>query len=353
MPVLKEDGTVRICGDYKLTINKASKLEAYPLPRIEDLFTSFTGGKSFTKLDLSHAYLQLEREENSREYVTINMQKDLYRYTRLSFGVSSPPAIFQRTMENLVQGIKHTVVYIDDILVTGSSEDEHLSHLESVLHKLKVAGMRLKKKKFLFMAPEVEYLGHLISQKGLQPTKEKVKAIAEVPRPHNVSELKAFLGLLNYYGKFLPNLATTMAPLYQLLHKTTVWKWGATQEKAFGAAKELLQSPQLLVHYDCVKDLVLTCDASPYGVGAVLAHRQADGTEQPIGYASRTLAPAERRYTQVDKEGLAILFGVKKFNRYICGRDSPYIRTTNPLCISSIRQKPFHQWLQRGCNVGP
>ncbi len=111
-----------------------------------------------------------------------------------------------------------------------------------------------------------------------------------------------------------------MAPLYQLLHKTAVWKSGATQEKAFGAAKELLQSPQLLVHYDCVKDLVLTCDASPYWVGAILAHCQADGTEQPIGYASRTLAPAERQYAQVDKEALAILVGVKKFHPYIYGR---------------------------------
>ena len=106
-----------------------------------------------------------------------------------------------------------------------------------------------------------------------------MKAIAEAPRPKNITELKAFLGLLNFYGKFLSNLATTVAPLYRLLQKKTEWQWGPAQEKAFGEAKELLQSPQLLAHYDSEKDLVLSCDASPYGVGAVLAHRLADGTE--------------------------------------------------------------------------
>ena len=239
VPVVKEDGSVRICGDYKMTVNQASKLESYPIPKIEDLFTSLTGGKHFTKLDLSHAYQQLELEESSRAYVTINTQKGLFRYTRLPFGVSSAPAIFQRTMENLLQGFKHVVVYIDDILITGSTDEEHLSNLKGVLHKLKEAGMRLKRKKCFFMRPEVEYLGHRISQKGLQPTKEKVKAIAEAPRPKNITELKAFLGLLNFYGKFLSNLATTVAPLYRLLQKKTEWQWGPAQEKAFGEAKEL------------------------------------------------------------------------------------------------------------------
>lgn len=144
------------------------------------------------------------------------------------------------------------------------------------------------------MAPKVEYLGYLISQGGIQPTEEKVKAIAEAPRPTGTSELKAFLGLLNYYGKFLPDLVTKVSPLYQLLHKNAAWRWGATQEKAFNATKVALQSPPLLAHYDSSKDLVLSCDASPVGVGTVLAHWLADGTEQPIAYVSRTLAPAEQ-----------------------------------------------------------
>ena len=142
------------------------------------------------------------------------------------------------------------------------------------------------------MAPSVEYLGHRISREGLQPTEEKVKAITQAPPPSNVSELKAFLGLINYYGKFLKDLSTTLAPLYQLLQKQTQWKWKAEQEEAFEQAKNLLKSPQLLVHYDSQKELILTCDASPVGLGAVLSHKMEDGTERPMGYASRSLNAA-------------------------------------------------------------
>ena len=227
VPVLKKDGSVRICGDYRLTVNQAAKLETYPLPKIDDLLTSLAGGKTFTKLDLAHAYQQVELEKDSRKFVTINTHKGLFEYTRLPFGVASAPALFQRTMENLLQGLKHVCVYLDDILVTGSSEREHLDNLAEVLKRLESAGMRLKRSKCEFMLPSVEYLGHKISDKGLQPTEGKIKAIVEAPAPQNVSQLKAFLGMLNYYTKFLPNISSRLAPLYKLLQKAVVWSWGA------------------------------------------------------------------------------------------------------------------------------
>lgn len=219
VPVLKKDGGIRICGDYKLTVNRAAKVDTYPLPRIEDLFTSLAGGKTFSKLDLAHAYQQVPLDETARKYVTINTQKGLFQYTRLPFGVSSAPAIFQRTMDNLLQGIPQVCVYLDDILVTGKSTEEHLKNLEEVLSRLKNAGMHLKRSKWAFLLPQVEYLGHQISEKGLQPTAQKLKAIVEAPAPHNVSQLKSFLGMINYYSKFLPNLSTQLALLYSLLQK--------------------------------------------------------------------------------------------------------------------------------------
>ena len=170
------------------------------------------------------------------------------------------------------------------------------------------------------MAEEVVYLGHRINREGIQPMDEKVQAISKTPRPTNTSELWAFLGLVNFYGKFMNNLSTVLAPLYKLLRKGVAWQWKLAQDKAFERAKELLRSPQLLVHYDPNKDLVLTCDASPYGLGAVLAHKMDDGPERPIEYASRTLSPAEKNYAQIDKEALAIVFGVKRFHRYLYGR---------------------------------
>ena len=307
VPVLKPDGSVRICGDFKLTANVATKLETYPLPRIDDLFTSLAGGQHFSKLDLSHAYLQLPLAEESQPIVTVNTHKGLYRYQRLPFGVSSAPAVFQRTMETLLQGIPNVCVYLDDILVTGPSSATHLRNLEEVLTRLEDAGMRLKKEKCAFLMEEIEYLGHKISREGLQPTEGKIRAVAEAPVPTRVSELRSFLGLVNYYGKFLPDLATAAAPLYSLLRKTAQWCWGQAQQSAFEKVKTLLQSSDLLVHFDPQKEIILACDASPYGVGAVLSHCMEDGSERPIAYASRSLSIAERKYSHLDKEALAIV----------------------------------------------
>ena len=269
---------------------------------------------------MSQAYLQLPLDEESKEYVTVNTHKGLYRYNRLPFGISSAPSIFQRTMETLLQGIKGVLVYIDDILVTGPTLEEHLSTLDKVLEKLGRAGLRLNKPKCFFLQPSIEYLGHIIDKDGLHPTEEKVRAIKEAPKPRNVSELRSFFGIINYYGRFLPNLSSKLAPLYKLLQKDAKWTWGRKQNEAFRAAKSALQDDSLLVHYDESKPLVLACDASQYGLGAVLSHVMDDGKERPVAYASRTLTPAEKNYSQIEKEGLAIIFGVKKFHNFLFGR---------------------------------
>lgn len=320
VPVLKGDGRVRICGDYKVTINRAAKIDKYPIPRIEELFASLAGGKTFTKLDLSHAYLQVPLAAESQQYVTVNTHKGLFKYKRLPFGVASAPAIFQRVMETLLQGIAGVCVYLDDILVTGSSEGEHLHNLTQVLQRLANAGMRLKKQKCEFMLSSVSYLGHVISAAGLHTEEAKVRAVVDAPQPKNVTELRSFLGMVNYYGRFLPDLATTLSPLYSLLRQTTSWLWGTKQNKAFRAVKEQIKSGRVLTHFDDRLPLVLACDASPYGLGAVLSHRMSDGCERPVGFASRTLTKAEQNYSHLDKEALAIVYGVKKYHQYLFGR---------------------------------
>ena len=263
-----------------------------------------------------------------KKYVTVNTQKGLYQYTRLPFGVASAPSIFQRTMDSLLQGIPKVCIYLDDILITGATEAEHLHNLQEVLNRLEQAGMCLKKDKCALLLPQVEYLGHQISQKGLHPTKEKVRAIVEAPAPQNITQLKSFLGMLNYYSKFLPNLSTLLAPLYKLLHKKTSWQWDEAQQEAFCKAKELLVSSPVLVHFDPAKPLGLSCDASPYGIGAVLSHKLANGTEHPVAYASRSLSPAELNYAQLDKEDLAIIFSVKQ---YLLGRKFTIYSDHKPL----------------------
>ena len=320
VPVMKKDGTsLRICGDFKVTVNQVSKLDKYPIPKIDDLFAQLAGGKRFTKLDMSQAYQQLVLEEDSRKYVVINTHRGLFRYNRLPFGISSAPGIFQRVMESLLSGIPGVVVYIDDVLVTGKTQEEHLKALDEALGRMREAGLRLKKDKCVFLAPSVVYLGHRIDEQGLHPVAEKLQALQEAPRPTNVSELKSYLGLLTYYAKFLPNLSTVLAPLYRLLKHQEVWKWLTEQEKAFQKSKELMMCSQLLVHFDPKLEIRLACDASAYGVGAVLSHKMPDGSEKPVGFASRTLTETEKKYSQVEKEALACVYGVKHFHAYLLG----------------------------------
>ena len=306
-----KDGSIRVCGDYKLTVNRVSSVDAYPLPRVDNLLASTTNAKIFTKLDLSNAYLQLELDEDSQKQVTISTHKGLYKYNPLPIGVSSAPSIF---LEGIVAGIPNVVAYIDDILVVGSSEEDHLRTLDIILKQLEDVGLRLKLAKCAFMMDRVEYLGHLISGDGIQPTEDKKRAILEAPTPQNLQQLRSFLGLLNYYGKFLPNLASILSSLYSLQKKKARWHWGREQEEAFSKAKYLLTSAKVLVPYDPNRKLILPCDASPNGIGAVLSHQFEDGSECPIAYASRTLAPAEKKYCQLEKEGLAIVYGGKKFH---------------------------------------
>ena len=319
VPVVKSDGSVRVCGDYKVTVNQFSKLDNYPIPKTEDLLATLGGSQTFTKLDMSQAYNQLQLDEESRVYTTINTHRGLYQYNRLPFGISSSPGIFQRTMENLLQNIPFVIVRADDILVGGTDDCDHLSNLETVLSRLAQAGVRLRKDKCSFMVPEVIYCGLLINDKGIQPVQGKVEAIQNAPEPTTVSQLKSFLGMLNYYHKFLPGIATVLEPLHKLLRKGQQWSWEQPQQQAFQKAKELLQSAELLVHYDPKKRLILASDASDYGVGAVLSHRMPDGTERPISYMSRSLNEAERNYSTFEKEALAVIFGVKKFHQYLYG----------------------------------
>ena len=342
VPVVKSDGnSVRICGDFKVTINRVARVEKYPLPRVDDLYAKLSGGQKFTKLDLQNAYLQVELDEQSKRFVTINTQKGLFRYNRLPFGVSSAPAIFQRIMDQLIGGMPFVCASMDDILITGRNNEEHLKNVDEVLRRLTAAGLKLNRAKCVFMAPEVVYLGFRIDSVGLHPVKEKIEAIANAPAPRDITELRSYLGGLNYYAKFIPNLSSELKDLHILLGKNIAFTWGKKQNDAFIRSKEILLSTSVLIHYDPSKELILSTDASPYGLGAVLAHRLPDGTERPINFASRTLIAAERNYSQLEKEALSIVWGVKKFHQYLFGRNFTIYNDHRPLESLLSETKPI------------
>lgn len=331
VPVAKKNGAVRVCGDFKVTINPVLQAERYPLPRIEDIFANLSGGKRFSKIDLAEAYLQMEMEEESKVYLTIHTHKGLYQYNRLVFGVASAPAIWQRAMDQVLQGVPGTQCYLDDIIVTGANEEEHLENLRKVLKRLEDYGLRAKREKCEFFKSSVAYCGHIIDSLGLHKCQEKIKAVLKAPHPQDVSQLRSFLGFVNYYNRFLPNLATVLHPLHQLLQNGRKWLWTKECEQAFQDAKNLVISDTVLTHYDPSLPVKLACDASPYGIGAVMSHVMADGSERPIAFASRSLSMAERNYAQIDREALSLVWGVKRFNQYLYGKKFTLVTDHQPL----------------------
>lgn len=340
VPVLKQNGDVRICGDYKSTLNRALSQDPYPIPAISQLLAELSGGRFFAKLDLSQAYLQLTVDESAAMAQTIVTHKGAFKCNRLQFGIKTAPGIFQRFIETLLAGIPGVIPYFDDVIIRGATEQELSSSLHEVLSRFAKSGIKAKREKCIFGASNVIFLGFHIDRNGIRPTDDKVKAIHQAPTPKNKEELQAFLGLLNFYHVFIRDKATIAEPLHRLLDKRATWTWSEVHNNAFVTVKRLLSANTLLTHFDEKKPIILTCDASPYGVGAVLGHQLEPGIEAPIAYYSRTMNTTERRYAQIDREALAIIQGVKKFHNYLYGHQFEIRTDHKPLLGLLSKGKP-------------
>lgn len=314
----KGDGKIRICMDCKVSINKFITTKFYPMPCIEDLFVGLSKFKVFAKIDLNGAYQQLALSENSRKYMTIHTHKGLFQYTRLPFGVSSAPAIFQCTIEQILKGMDFLRIYLDDILVGGISDEDLANNLLKVFGKLNDHRVKINESKCEFFKSEVSYLGHVISNKGIKPNPKKLEAIRKAPPPKDITQLRAYLGLLNYYSRFVPNLSAKLSPLYKLLCKNVNFSWTPECNSIFEESKNYLVGDQILELYDPKKPIIIYADASPYGYGAILAHIT-DGVEKPVLFASCTLNEHERGYSQIHREAGAIMFAFHKFHKYVYG----------------------------------
>lgn len=326
----KPDGSIRLCVDCKVTINKFLKADHYPLPRIDDILANLRNAKYFCVLDLREAYSQMEVSENSQEFLTINTHIGLFRYRRLIFGVSCAPSIFQSMMDQIIQGLKRVMCFIDDLLIGGETLEECKENLMKVIERFNEYNVKIKLEKCKFFQKSVIYLGHEISGEGVRPNKEKVKAIIGAPCPQNLTQLKSYLGLINYYGRFIPNLSHELIALYKLTKKNTKFIWSDECQRAFQRSKDLLLSNDLLVHYDPAKPIVIHCDASPYGLGAILSH-VIKGKDKPVLFASCTLTKTQQNYAQLHREALAVVFAVKKFHKYIFGKSFVIYSDHQPL----------------------
>ena len=321
---------LRICGDYSVGINDQLEDHRHPMPLPEELMQKLGGGFGYTKIDLADAYNQIKLAPESQRRLALSTHRGVLLQQRLPFGIKSAPGYFQEIMESLTCDLPGVAVFQDDVLVSGPDHNGHLGNLRGLLTRLNDKGLRCRREKCEFAQPRVEYLGHILSAEGIQKG-SKVEAVKKMPPPTDVSSLKSFLGSVQFYSKFIPNLSTIAEPLYFLTKKTSTWKWGEEQQSAFDQLKTVLSSDQILVHFDPNKPLGLACDASNVGIGAVLFHRFPDGSERPIANVSKTLTSAERNYSQIHKEALAIIFGLRKFYQYLYGRRFILVTDHKPL----------------------
>ena len=325
--VKKKDGSVRLCMDCKVSVNKVIETEHYPLPNINDLLANLPGFKFLSTIDLTGAYQQIPVAEESRKYLRINTFKGLYEFVRLPFGISSSASIFQQIIDEILRDVGDASAFLDDIITGGNTVEQCWENTRKVLDKLKEFKVKVNWEKSQFFVKEVEYLGHVISGEGIRPSEKKLEAIKEAPRPTNVTQLQAFLGLINFYRKFVPNMSMRLAPL---LSKSSNWVWSQECEECFEVAKLIMCADTVLAHYDPTKPLRILCDASQDGVGAMLCIVEKE-VEKPVFYVSSTLSDAERNYPNLHREALAVVYAIKKFHKYIYGNKFTVITDHRPL----------------------
>lgn len=318
---LKKTGDIRICGDFSTGLNDALENHRYPLPLPEDIFAKLNGATIFSHIDLSDAFLQIEMDDESKDLLIINTHIGLFRYNRLSFGIKTAPTIFQQVMDQLIAPLKGVICYMDDIFIFGKTKKYHDEGLFSLMNRIKEFGFHIKLEKSKFALTEITYLGSVVNKFGIKPDQKRVEAIFKMSEPENLTELRSFLGTINFYGKFIKNMHIFKAPLDELLKKDSQWQWSSSCQWAFNKLKKSLSSDLLLTHYNPKLKIIVSADASNKGLGACIQHQMTDGSIKPIAYASRSLHQAEQKYSQIEKEGLGIIFAVKKFHKYIFGRE--------------------------------
>ena len=317
--VEKINKKLRICLDPR-PLNKAVKREHFQLPTTEDILAQMSGARYFSKLDASQGYWHIKVDEESSRLITFATPFGRYRFKRLPFGIHSASEIFQVEIANLIAGIQGTANLQDDIIVWGNSKLEHDNRLEQVFKRISSAGLKLNKEKCRFGEKEIVFLGHFVSSDGVKADPAKVSAVREMPIPQSKKELQSFLGMVNCLGKFVNNLSKLTVPLRSLLIKDSVWSLQESQLDAIKRLKEVLTTAPVLSFYNSSQPTRISVDASSHGLGAILEQQGKDAIWKPVGFASRTLTPTERKYAQIEKETMAIIFACEKFHQYLYGR---------------------------------
>ncbi|KAI8116310.1 Transposon Tf2-6 polyprotein [Lucilia cuprina] len=334
MVVVRKNNKIRICLD-PTSVNKNIKRRHYPMNTLEEISAQLKGAKFFSILDCKKGFWQIPVTDRTKQILTFSTPWGRYSCKRLPFGISSAPEVFQSLMQQLFSHLPNVKVAIDDILVHSKNLNELRATTNKVINIIENNGLKLNKEKCKFEQSQVKFLGHVISDTGLRPDPEKIDAVNRLKPPNNKKELQRVLGKFTYLSKFIKNFSHITAPLRALLEKSNTFYWDTVHQQSFDHLKQMISKPPVLKLYDVNKDVKLQVDSSSYAMGAVLLQ-----DDQPVAYASKSLTESQSRYSQLEKEALAVKFGCEKFHQYVWGKFIIIESDHKPL--ESIFKKPIH-----------
>ena len=340
--VRKSDKTWRPCGDYR-RLNNVTTPDKYPMPHIADITNVLGSSRVFSKLDLLKAYFQVPVHPPDRPKTAIITPFGSYIFKYSTFGLRNSGATFQRLMDMIFGEYPNVVVYIDDILVFSDNHDDHAKHLRDIFQLCRENGLVLHSNKCVLGAPEVEFLSHNVSSAGIIPPDHKVKAVKDFPTPTDIKSLQRFLGMVNYFRRFIHKHSEIAEPLVQVI-RDKKFSWGSDQQTAFRDLKNSLATATHLAYPSNGDQLVLTTDASKVAIGSVLEAVNHRG-KRPLAFFSRTLTKTERRYSAFDRELLAIHASIRHFRHMVCG--SHFTVFTDHKPIITALHKTGDPWSDR------